>query len=281
MHFLDLFEKSGLIAAHRGDRSRCPENTLSALRSSLGRCDFAEIDVQLSSDRVPVIIHDETLVRTSNVLQLPQFAGRAPWSVRDFTLAELQSLDYGSWFYSNDPFGSLKNHKVSVPETTYEQLLTLEKALQFAQTHRLFLDVEIKAMPKDVSDATVVETVVGLIRKQKAESLVLLSSGYHPYLQQCKTLAPETATAALQERRNPDDLIAYLKTVEVDAYHPCDTIIDKAPLKKLKAAGIFVNVYTVNNLQRRDSLFARGVNGIFTDDLEKVYTFKKMRKQSL
>ena len=281
MHFLALFEKPGLVAAHRGDRSRCPENTLSALRSSLGRCDFAEIDVQLSQDWVPVIIHDKTLVRTSNVLQLPQFAGRAPWSVSDFTLAELQSLDYGSWFYNNNPFGILKNHKLSLPETTHEPLLTLEKALQFARAHKLFLDLEIKAMPKYVSDTVVVETIVGLIQKQKMEVLVMLSSNYHPYLRLCKTLAPEIATAALQERRNPDNLITYLKTIEVDAYHPCETIVDEAPLEALKSAGIFVNVYTVNDLQHRDSLFTKGVNGVFTDDLEKVYTLKKMSKQSL
>ncbi len=274
MQFLDLFKKPGLIAAHRGERSRYPENTLAALRSSIGKCDFAEIDVQLSSDGVPVIIHDETLVRTSNVLQLPQFAGRAPWSVSDFTLAELQSLDYGSWFYINDPFGSLKNHKVSLPKITYEPLLTLKKALQFAKTHKFFLDLEIKVMPKQVSDATVVETIVGLIRRQKVETLVMLSSGYHPYLRLCKALAPEIATAALQERRNPDDLITYLKTVGVNAYHPCEKIVDKAPLEELKSAEIFVNVYTVNDLQRQNSLFARGVNGVFTDDLGKAYTLK-------
>ncbi|MEA1924184.1 MAG: glycerophosphodiester phosphodiesterase family protein [Pseudomonadota bacterium] len=272
MRFLDIFEKPGLIAAHRGDRSRCPENTLSALRSSLGRCDFAEVDIQLSRDGVPVIIHDKTLVRTSNVLQLPQFAGRAPWSVGDFTLTELQSLDYGSWFYINDPFGTLKDHKVSLPKTTYEPLLTLENALQFAQTHSLFLDIEIKAMPKYVSDATVVESVVGLIRKQKMEALVLISSDYHSYLRYCKTLAPEIATAAIEEHRHPDNLITYLKMLKVDAYHPCNTIVDEAPLEALKAAGIFVNVFTVNEIQRRDSLFAKSVNGVFTDYLNKLST---------
>ena len=275
MHFLDLFEKPGLIAAHRGDRSRCPENTLSALRSSLGRCDFAEIDIRLSQDGVPVVIHDETLVRTSNVLQLPQFAGRAPWSVGDFTLAELQNLDYGSWFYIDDPFGTLKNHEVSLPKTTCEPLLILEKALQFAKTHSLFLDVEIKAMPQHVSDAGVVKSIISLIRKQKMEALVMISSDYHSYLRQSKVLAPEIATAAIEERRHPDDLIAYLKMLEVDAYHPCNTIVDDAPLEALKAAGTFVNVFTVNDSQRRDSLFAKGVNGVFTDDLGKLYTFKK------
>ena len=67
-----------------------------------------------------------------------------------------------------------------------------------------FLDLEIKAMPKHAPDANVVGTVVSLIKKQKTEALVMLSSDYHPYLRLCKALAPETATTALQADRRSD-----------------------------------------------------------------------------
>lgn len=114
--FLDLFKKPNLIAAHRGDRSQKPENTLSALVSSIGKCDFIEIDVQLTKDLIPVTIHDDTLDRTSDVSKIGRFANRRPWKVCDFTLEELRSLDFGSWF----------DHK-------YEPILTLEIALIFAK----------------------------------------------------------------------------------------------------------------------------------------------------
>ena len=126
------------FGAHRGDRSQKPENTLSALASSIGKCDFIEIDVQLTKDLVPVIIHDETLERTSNVSNIERFKDRTPWIVSDFTLKELQSLDFGSWFNSE-----------------YESILTLQKALSFVKEKHLFLNVEIKDMSKTFSDEIV------------------------------------------------------------------------------------------------------------------------------
>lgn len=70
MNFLELLKKPNLIAAHRGDRSQKPENTLSALASSIGKCDFIEIDVQLTKDLVPVIIHDDRITNQKTVASL-------------------------------------------------------------------------------------------------------------------------------------------------------------------------------------------------------------------
>ena len=148
MNFLELFSKPGLIAAHRGDRSLEAENTLSALRSAIGKCDFIEIDVQLTKDLVPVIIHDDTLSRTSNVSEVDRFAGRSPWKVSEFTFEELQSLDFGSWF----------NHR-------FEPILTLEKALSFAKEKHLFLNVEIKDLSDIFPDETVVNIIMDMIKK--------------------------------------------------------------------------------------------------------------------
>jgi len=90
--------------AHRGARSLAPENTISAARKALEvGADGWELDVQMSRDKKMVVIHDESLVRTSNVKEI--FPHREPWLVRDFTLKELQELDFGSWFNETDPFG--------------------------------------------------------------------------------------------------------------------------------------------------------------------------------
>jgi glycerophosphoryl diester phosphodiesterase len=145
MNFLELLKKPNLIAAHRGDRSQKPENTLSALASSIGKCDFIEIDVQLTKDLIPVIIHDDTLGRTSDVSEIKKFEDRRPWRVSDFTLKELQSLDFGSWF----------NHE-------YEPILTLEKALSFVKEQHLFLNIEIKDMSSTFADEIVVQIILDL-----------------------------------------------------------------------------------------------------------------------
>lgn len=270
MNFLDLFEKPGLIAAHRGDRSIRPENTLSALRSSIGKCDFIEIDVQLSRDKIPVILHDETLGRTSNVKVIDSFTERYPWWVRDFSQNELQRLDFGNWFYREDPFGCISAGKVymSKAENKYEPLLTLEKALLFAKEEELFLNVEIKGMHDWIPDREVVTLIANVIKKLRAEPLILLSSFHHAYLPICKELLPDSPTAVLTEKKAPENLIDYLELLQADAYHPDEKYLNEEIVKRVREAGYFVNTYTVNDPLRQKELFAWGVNGIFTDYLE-------------
>ncbi len=249
MNFLELFKHDGLIAAHRGARSICPENTLSALKASIGHCDFIEIDVQLSCDGVAVIMHDETLERTTNVSQLDAYANRVPYRVADFTLQELTTLDYGSWF------------------STHEPLLTLHEALLFIKEKHLFINIEIKDIHDDFSDESIVSTVLQEIENLHVKHLVLISSFRHEYLKLSKQKLPDLPTAALVEDEHPANLIAYLNNLHVDSYHLDDELVTKQTIKELRQAGFFVNVYTVNDPDRRQELFKMGVNGVFTDVL--------------
>ncbi|MCW8953494.1 MAG: glycerophosphodiester phosphodiesterase family protein [Sulfurimonas sp.] len=250
MNFLKLFNRIGLIAAHRGANSIAPENTLTALKKSVGYCDFIEIDVQLSKDFVPIIMHDDTLQRTSNVQEIEAFKSRKPYLVHDFTFEELSTLDYGSWFN--------KEH---------EPLLTLNDALEFIKDKHLYMNVEIKDMHNSFSDETVVSTVLKKIVDKDLQNQVLISSFRHEYLLMIKEKAPNIATAALVEDEHPNELIEYLKRLHVDAYNLNDELVDEKILAKLKKAGFFVNVYTVNDAVRAKELFDMGVNGIFTDFL--------------
>ena len=86
-----------LVVAHRGASGVAPENTVAAIRAAAREgADFAEVDVVLTRDGVPVLFHDNTLVRTTDAATV--FPDRAPWQPGDFTLAELRRLDAGSWF---------------------------------------------------------------------------------------------------------------------------------------------------------------------------------------
>ena len=200
-----------------------------------------------------MIIHDETLTRTSNVSKIEKFKDRMPWNVCDFTEEELQSLDFGSWF-----------------DQKYEPILTLEKALGFAKEYHLFLNIEIKNISNTFADERVVQIIIDMIKNTQTEHLVLLSSFYHPYLPLCKKHSLKIPTAALQKDKQPNDLIHYLHALQVDAYHPADRITDQTIVSLLREAGFFVNVYTVNNPQRQIELFKWGVNGIFTDILKRI-----------
>ncbi len=82
--------------AHRGASHRAPENTLSALRSALALgADMVEVDVRRTADGALVLVHDGALDRTTDVAH--RFPRRAPWRVRDMTLAEVGTLDAGTW----------------------------------------------------------------------------------------------------------------------------------------------------------------------------------------
>jgi glycerophosphoryl diester phosphodiesterase len=86
-----------LVIAHRGASAYAPENTLAAVdkAADLG-FRWVENDVQRTKDGELVVIHDDSLTRTTNVEEV--FPERAPWKVKDFTAAEIARLDAGSWF---------------------------------------------------------------------------------------------------------------------------------------------------------------------------------------
>ena len=240
MNFLELFNSGNIVGAHRGASSTAPENTMRALEMSIGHSDFIEIDVQLSRDGIAVIFHDDTLERTTNLT--------VPKRVSELSFKELSELDYGSWFDGKS-----------------EPLLTLRKALKFIKENNLFLNIEIKDMHDCFSDEEVVSTVVREIKSFNVESQVIISSFRAQYLPLCKEMALDIPTALLVYKKHPDELIEYLKELEVDAYNMNDELIDSDSVQKLKDAGFYVGVYTVNNPSRQKELFEMGVNGIFSD----------------
>jgi glycerophosphoryl diester phosphodiesterase len=98
------------LVAHRGASAYAPEHTLAAYRLALEQgADYVEQDLTLTSDGVLVCLHDDTLERTTDVetrfpdraVTEPARGGGAPvkrWYANDFTLAEIRTLDAGSWF---------------------------------------------------------------------------------------------------------------------------------------------------------------------------------------
>ena len=93
--FVDAGGRAASIA-HRGASGDAPENTLAALELALDQgSNFIEADVQRTSDGTIVVVHDETLMRTTNVRKV--FPRRRRAAVGSFTLAQLRRLDAGSW----------------------------------------------------------------------------------------------------------------------------------------------------------------------------------------
>ncbi len=255
-----------LNIAHRGARSLAPENTLSAaLRALREGADLWELDVMMTADGEPIVIHDESLKRTSNAAQV--FPSRRPWRVREFTLEEIRRLDFGSWFAKEDPFGQIAAGIVSEQDLqSYrgERAPTLDEALQFTLAHEWYVNIEIKDLWGVPGDQRIVEKVMELVEKFEMSDRVLISSFDHSYLKQVKAINPAISTGVLVERRpfNPARLVQDLQAA---TYHPRVSALRTDDVRLLRERGIGVLVWVANDERTMHSLIARGVNGIFTD----------------
>ncbi|MFJ3857706.1 glycerophosphodiester phosphodiesterase [Streptomyces sp. NPDC090085] len=118
-----------VVYAHRGASAYAPENTLEAvdLAMRLG-FEWVENDVQRTRDGELVVIHDDTLARTTDVEEL--FPDRRPWRVKDFTAAEIARLDAGSWFgeeYAGAGVPTLRQYLDRVRRNQQRLLLEIKK----------------------------------------------------------------------------------------------------------------------------------------------------------
>ena len=269
MNFFHRFNgKQRLLAAHRGARALRPENTLCALQAAVGKCDFIEFDVRLSRDLVPVVIHDATLQRTTDVASITDFADRAPWPVHEFDSSELRRLDYGSWFSASDPLGLAGTPVATDDRGLFPQpLLTLERALMLCQQQQVPVNVEIKDMSGTPQDTHAVQKVLDLVHELDCAQLVLISAFKRDYLRQCLRLAPHISTALLQDGGHQEVELSCLRSLGVCAYHAEDSGTSAALIERLSGNGLYVNVYTVNDRLRMRQLYDAGVTAIFSDYL--------------
>lgn len=255
-----------LNIAHRGARSLAPENTLPAARKALALgADLWELDVAVTADRQLVVLHDDTLTRTSNAAQV--FPDRAPWNVWDFTLDELRRLDFGTWYNKTDPFGQIAAGQVSAAGQTEfagVRIPTLREALEFTLASNWRVNIEIKDAAGTPGDEHVVEDVAALVNDLDLTQRVLISSFNHSYLRRCKAADARIATAALVEEPHPDP-VALLRELGAAAYNPGRDAIDEPTVRAVRAAGLDVLVWTVNDPDEMRRMIDWGVSGLFTD----------------
>ncbi|MCI3277268.1 glycerophosphodiester phosphodiesterase [Streptomyces cylindrosporus] len=116
------------VIGHRGASAYAPENTLASIDKAarLG-ITWVENDVQRTKDGELVVVHDDSLQRTTDVEQV--FPGRSPWKVKDFTAAEIASLDAGSWFgpkYAGTRVPTLRQYMRRVEHNHQKLLLEIK-----------------------------------------------------------------------------------------------------------------------------------------------------------
>ncbi|WP_199615496.1 glycerophosphodiester phosphodiesterase [Paenibacillus alkalitolerans] len=159
------------IVAHRGWSGSAPENTMAAFRLAVSepRISGIELDVQLTKDGVPVVIHDFTLERTTT--------GQGP--VKDRTLAEIKECDAGAWF---------------APEFRGERVPTLREALELMKG-RVHVNIELKTKANLYPE--IAAAAIRVVRELGMERDVYFTSFHHPVMLEANRLAPDIRTGLL------------------------------------------------------------------------------------
>lgn len=228
------------VIGHRGAAAHAPENTLAGIRkaAALG-VRMIEFDAKLTADGVPILMHDDKLDRTTN----------SAGPVRRAPLATIRTLDAGSWF--SDAFAG-------------EPVPTLAEALDLCLSLGLAINLEIKACK-------------GLERQTASASLAvardiwpgdrpppLISSFAREAVATALEIAPDWPRGFLFDRRpaNWKSAMAALKPTTLNTSHKR---LNPAAVAKLKATGLPLLAYTVNDPARARALYEMGVDGVFSD----------------
>jgi glycerophosphoryl diester phosphodiesterase len=210
-----------------------PENTLSAFAAALeSGADGLELDIHLSRDGVPVVIHDETLERTTD--------GRG--AVVAVTLPQLQKLDAGSWFSA--AFAG-------------EAIPTLAEVLKIFGG-QLRLNLELKEFHAGVA-------VLALLRDYPAAEVVLSSFDY-ALLTRLRAMDDDVPLAVLLDSGNWRQAVQVAKELSACAFHPAVNQLHRPMVDVCIRAGIPVSVWTVDDVGVARSLIRAGVTGLFTND---------------
>lgn len=139
------------LVAHRGASMLAPENTLAAAELAADHDAFGfETDVRISLDGVPFLMHDETLERTTNIMEV--YPERANDPASNFTLEELKNLNAGLWFIQKDPYGTIGAGLVSQTQLSLNQgqgIPTLSEALELVASRDMVILFDMRYPPED------------------------------------------------------------------------------------------------------------------------------------
>jgi glycerophosphoryl diester phosphodiesterase len=220
-----------MVIAHRGASSYAPENTLAAFDLALAMgVRQIELDVDLTSDGHVVVIHDDSVDRTTN--------GSGP--VTSHTLAALQALDAGSWFgeqFTNE----------WIP--TFQEVLTRYKG-------RAYLHTEIKGRSPFLSQRT-----ADLIRMHGMEQQVTITSFQHVRLEEIRAYAPALPTGWLVGEVDAA-VIAQARAMGVNQLCPRANIVTPALVQRLHAEGFVARAWGVTGERLMRQVIQAGADGM-------------------
>ncbi|MCD8216921.1 MAG: glycerophosphodiester phosphodiesterase [Clostridiales bacterium] len=231
--------------AHRGFSGRYPENTILAFRKAMEEgADGIELDVHLTRDGVPVIIHDERLDRTTN----------GTGFVKDQTLAQLRVLDAGSAIGSDNG-----------------RIPTLEEYLYLVRDAGILTNIELKT--DDIPYPGIEQKVITLLKVFDLVDRVIISSFNYETVLRTKSALPEVRCGFLTERWRPE-VIPDLTAAGIEYLHPWYGCVTPERMAEAKDCGIGVNTWTVNEEADIREMLRMGVDAVITNYPDRVNRVK-------
>lgn len=224
-----------LKIAHRGAKAYEPENTFQAFQKALDlNSDGIELDVHLSADGHIIVIHDETIDRTTNGKGL----------VSDFTLAELKSF--------------LIDGKSQIP-TLIEVFDLVDK--------KCLINIELKGLGTAPKVVSLIEEYIS--KKDWNYNQFIVSSFEWNMLEETANLNPNIPVGVLTEE-NIDTSLAFAEKIKAKAIHPDFNLLNEENVHQIQEKGYLVLPWTVNTEEDIKKVKSYKVNGIISDNPDKI-----------
>lgn len=229
------------VQAHRGASAIAPENTVAAFRAAAEQgARWVELDVALLADDTLVVIHDDSVDRTTS--------GKG--ALGTLTRADIATLDAGAWFDG---------------KYAGERLPTLEEAIAALGELGLSANVEIKQHKHHKSLDQLVHAVQADIRKRGPKTEIMISSFDPEALKAMQALEPDLEMAMLWSRP-PEDWAEKLKLIPATTIHMHYKALSIGMLEETSKNGIKVRAWTCNNPVELVSFWGAGLTGVITDN---------------
>ena len=232
------------LIGHRGVKDLCPENTLESILKAfdLG-LSFVEIDVKISKDRVPILLHDDTLDRTTNGSGL----------AIDYDYENIKKLDAGKFFYK-------ENTNIFVPK--------LEDILSLCTNYNGNLNIELK--PNKKFEKENVYQIYKIIKNINQIDIFFSSFDMISILEISKLYPQSTRSFLLDDFKeyNIDDLISISINHDLKICGLNIDLVTTDIIKKIKESNMAITVYSDKNinLSSANDIFSIGVDSIFVDN---------------
>ncbi|WP_342422599.1 glycerophosphodiester phosphodiesterase family protein [Paenibacillus sp. FSL E2-0178] len=245
---IDPAEKVYTIA-HRGASGYAPENTIPAFELAREMdADSIELDIHLTKDQIPVVIHDDTVNRTTN----------SKGYVKNMTLEQIKQLDAGSWFNKAYPMFAREIYAGTTIPTLDEVFETFGKEISYV--------LEIKESTPKIN----IEVLLNeYIKKYNLEKVVAIHSFSAASLRKFHSINPDIPLYQLVWNDYTSVRLTEAYLADVKSYavgiSPNFQGTSASYVAQIKRAGLKVMPYTINYQLNMDKAYSWGVDGVYTN----------------